>query len=89
MSGPCYFVAHAAGGGRHAANLRVVGPSVKARCGVRVGPVDVARPFLACDEAVCQRCLDLVRSDQGVPLVERDHEAIAPAATVEAPGLWT
>lgn len=90
MSGPCYFVAHASGGGRHAAPASTwVTPSWTAsRCGVAVGRSDPTQPFLECDEAVCQRCLDLARADAGVPLVERDHEAIEPAVTVEAPGLW-
>jgi len=85
VADPCYFVAHADGGGRHAA-LAVL--TNTARCGVTVGPPDVDRPFLDCDEAVCQRCLDLVRKDQGVVLVERDHEALEPAATVETAELW-
>ncbi len=87
MAGPCFVVAHAAGGGRHAAWRAGNGTATTSRCGVAVGPGS-AEAFLECDDPVCQRCLDLVRKDQGVPLVERDHEALEPAATVETVSLW-
>jgi len=85
---PCFFVAYADGGGRHAARLRVPGLHVNARCGITVGPADPALPFLLCDEPVCQRCLDLVRADQGVPLVLRPLEVVDGITTTERVDLW-
>jgi hypothetical protein len=92
MSDPCYFVAHADGGGRHALVLDapVVDGWRRARCGVAVGPADPAQPFLDQDVAVCQRCLLLALRDTTppAPLVEGPVVTVQPCAVVDEPSLW-